>query len=90
MLDKKRQKYFINGGNLRQINRDFLEEERILLDKQEKVTKFYCAECGLEIYDGEDAYYHINDDVYLHKECLEEYSKQFVRDITIGDDYYGY
>ena len=50
----------------------------------------YCDECGLEIYDGEDAYYHINNGVYLHKECLEEYAKQFVKDVIIGDDEYGY
>ncbi len=89
MLNKKTE-IFYKWRDLRKTNRDFLEEERILLDKQEKVAKFYCAECGLEIYDGENVYYHINDDIYLHKECLEEYAKQFVRDVTIGDDYYSY
>ena len=73
------------GGKIREI----FERERYLLDKQEQNVKFYCAECGRELYVGDLAFYDSNEDLYIHEECLEDYIQNFnIYEKTIGDDYY--
>lgn len=60
-----------------------------MLDKQEQEVKYYCAECGRELYAGDVAFYDNTDGIYVHEECLRDYVQNFnLYERTIGDDDY--
>lgn len=54
--------------------------------QQEKVIT-YCDLCGGELYEDEEAYYDDGSGVYICGGCLEQWAKQNLSKVRMGDQY---
>ena len=66
-----------------------IEQGLFLRDVQLDEALDYCAICGCELYEGDDAHYDAGNGVFISDEgyCLAQWARQNLSDLVMGDDY---
>lgn len=66
-----------------------VEKGLYLRDVQQDEAVDYCALCGRELYEGDDAYFDGENGVYIcdDVDCLAQWAEQYLSDVVMGHDY---
>ena len=66
-----------------------IEQGLYLRDVQLDEALDYCAICGCELYEGDDAHFDGGNGVFIcdEEDCLAQLAREYLSDVGIGDDY---
>lgn len=75
--------YFIRKEARKKVNNCYL----LPRDRQLEEPVAYCELCGCELYEDETAYFDDGSSAYICGGCLEQWAKQNLSEVIMGDDY---